>query len=156
MDTKKAKVFPDGPWGPEDHIQRGAITYDFMVPGDPLTPGWASVPGAKRIRIDQAVSLPKIMALPLSWHDAKPLLENMGGPVAPETGKAVLPFQYHLGGEASTRASEDRDQTMPSSPTTSSKAAFAAPNCPTNGSSWAITATPGSSVASIPAAAPHP
>jgi hypothetical protein len=40
---------PDGPWGPESHIQRGAITYDFMVPGDPLTPGWESVPGAKRI-----------------------------------------------------------------------------------------------------------
>ena len=46
---KKGKVDPDGPWGPEYHIQRGAITYDFMVPGDPLTPGWASVPGAKRI-----------------------------------------------------------------------------------------------------------
>jgi N-acetylated-alpha-linked acidic dipeptidase len=46
---KKGKVFPDGPYGPETHIQRGAITYDFIVPGDPLTPGWASVPGAKRI-----------------------------------------------------------------------------------------------------------
>ena len=31
----KGKVFPDGPWGPETHIQRGAITYDFIVPGDP-------------------------------------------------------------------------------------------------------------------------
>jgi N-acetylated-alpha-linked acidic dipeptidase len=29
---KKGKVVPDGPWGPEYHIQRGAITYDFMVP----------------------------------------------------------------------------------------------------------------------------
>ena len=37
------KVFPDGPWGPESHIQRGAITYDYIVPGDPTTPGWASV-----------------------------------------------------------------------------------------------------------------
>ena len=48
---KKGKVDPEGPWGPEYHIQRGAITYDFMVPGDPQTPGWASVPGAKRIPI---------------------------------------------------------------------------------------------------------
>ena len=31
----RGKVFPDGPWGPESHIQRGAITYDFIVPGDP-------------------------------------------------------------------------------------------------------------------------
>jgi hypothetical protein len=41
----RGKVYPDGPWGPESHIQRGAITYDFLEPGDPLTPGWASVPG---------------------------------------------------------------------------------------------------------------
>src|SRR5438067_1816647 len=96
---KQGKVDPDGPWGPEYHIQRGAITYDFMVPGDPLTPGWASTPGAKRIRIENAISAPKIMALPLSWHDAKPLLENMRGPVAPESWQGGLPFQYHLGGE---------------------------------------------------------
>ena len=70
-----------------------------MVPGDPLTPGWASIPGAKRIPIEQAVSAPKIMALPLSWHDAKPLLENMDGPVAPENWQGGLPFQYHLGGD---------------------------------------------------------
>jgi len=95
---KKGKVVPDGPWGPEYHIQRGAITYDFMVPGDPLTPGWASIPGAKRIPVEAAVSIPKIMALPLSWHDAKPLLSNMDGPVAPPDWQGGLPFKYHLGG----------------------------------------------------------
>jgi N-acetylated-alpha-linked acidic dipeptidase len=96
---KKGKVDPDGPWGPEYHIQRGAITYDFMVPGDPQTPGWASVPGAKRIPIEQAVSAPKIMALPLSWHDAKPLLENMDGPIAPAEWQGGLGFPYHLGSD---------------------------------------------------------
>ena len=96
---KKGKVFPDGPWGPESHIQRGAITYDFMVPGDPLTPGWASVPGAKRIPLEQAASAPKIMALPLSYKDATPLLQNLGGPVAPADWQGGLPFEYHLGGE---------------------------------------------------------
>ena len=50
----KGAVYPDGPWGPESHIQRGAITYDFLEPGDPLTPGYASVPGAKRIPVEQA------------------------------------------------------------------------------------------------------
>lgn len=96
---KKGEVDPGGPWGPEYHIQRGAITYDFMVPGDPQTPGWASVPGAKRIPIEEAVSAPKIMALPLSWHDAKPFLENMDGPVAPKDWQGGLPFEYHLGSE---------------------------------------------------------
>jgi N-acetylated-alpha-linked acidic dipeptidase len=95
---KKGKVVPNGPWGPEYHIQRGAITYDFMVPGDPLTPGWASVPGAKRIPVEEARSIPKIMALPLSWHDAKPLLSNMDGPVAPDDWQGGLPIKYHLGG----------------------------------------------------------
>jgi N-acetylated-alpha-linked acidic dipeptidase len=96
---KKGTVFPDGPWGPETHIQRGAITYDFLEPGDPLTPGWASVPGAKRIPISEAISLPKIMGVPLSWHDAEPLLENMDGPVAPDSWQGGLPFKYHFGGE---------------------------------------------------------
>ncbi len=95
---KKGKVDPTGPWGPEYHIQRGAITYDFMVPGDPLTPGWASIPGAKRIPVGEAVSIPKIMALPLSWHDAKPLLAQMDGPLAPADWQGGLPIKYHLGG----------------------------------------------------------
>ena len=43
--TRKATVFPKGPWGPASHIQRGGIAYDYIVPGDPLTPGWASTPG---------------------------------------------------------------------------------------------------------------
>ncbi len=95
---KQGTVYPDGPWGPASHIQRGAITYDFIEPGDPLTPGWASVPGAKRIRPDQAVSLPKIMGVPLSWRDAEPLLKNLGGPVAPKAWQGGLPLKYRLGG----------------------------------------------------------
>jgi N-acetylated-alpha-linked acidic dipeptidase len=96
---KQGTVYPDGPWGPESHIQRGAITYDFLEPGDPLTPGWASVPGAKRIPPEQAISLPKIMGVPLSWRDAEPLLENMGGPVAPDNWQGGLPLHYRLGGK---------------------------------------------------------
>jgi N-acetylated-alpha-linked acidic dipeptidase len=95
----KGKVDPDGPWGPEYKIQRGAITYDFMVPGDPTTPGWPSVPGAKHIPIEQAISAPKIMAMPLSWHDAKPLLENMDGPIAPDSWQGALGFPYRMGGD---------------------------------------------------------
>lgn len=95
---KKGKVFPHGPWGPESHIQRGSITYDFVVPGDPLTPGWASVPGAKRIPMEQAESLPQIIGIPLSWRDAKPLLQNMDGPVAPKAWQGGLPIKYKLGG----------------------------------------------------------
>jgi N-acetylated-alpha-linked acidic dipeptidase len=96
---KRGPVFPDGPWGPASHIQRGAITYDFLEPGDPLTPGWASIPGAKRISPAEAVSLPQIMGVPLSWRDAQPLLENLGGPVAPESWQGGLSLKYRLGGQ---------------------------------------------------------
>ncbi len=95
----KGPVYPDGPWGPESHIQRGSITYDFIVPGDPLTPGWASLPGTRRIRREDAQSLPNIIAVPLSWRDAKPLLEQMDGPEAPEAWRGALPLTYRLGGE---------------------------------------------------------
>ncbi len=95
---KKGTVFPDGPWGPETHIQRGAITYDFIVPGDPLTPGWASVEGARRIKPEESNSVPKIMAVAMSWHDAKPLLQQMDGPEAPRDWQGGLPIVYHLGG----------------------------------------------------------
>jgi N-acetylated-alpha-linked acidic dipeptidase len=96
---KRGKVYPYGPWGPESHIQRGAITYDFIVPGDPLTPGWASLPDAKRVPIEQAQSVPKIMAVPLSWRDAKPLLEHLDGPLAPKAWQGGLPIKYRLGGK---------------------------------------------------------
>ncbi len=109
---KKGKVFPDGPWGPESHIQRGAITYDFMVPGDPLTPGWASVPGAKQIPIAEARSVPKIIALAMSWRDAKPLLENMDGPEAPKDWQGGMPIKYRLTGAVRAHVKVDMDTSV--------------------------------------------
>ena len=93
----RGKVFPDGPWGPESHIQRGGIPFDFIVPGDPLTPGWASVPGARRLKPEESEILPKIMAVPLSYKDARPLLENLAGPAVPPEWQGGLPFAYHVG-----------------------------------------------------------
>jgi N-acetylated-alpha-linked acidic dipeptidase len=108
----KGKVFPDGPWGPESHIQRGAITYDYIVPGDPTTPGWASVPGAKHITPEEARSLPKIVALPLSWRDAKPLLENMNGPEAPKDWQGAMPIAYRLNGAVKVHVKVDMDASL--------------------------------------------
>jgi len=108
----RGKVFPDGPWGPETHIQHGAITYDYIVPGDPTTPGWASLPGARRIPLADARSLPKIIALPLSWHDAKPLLESMdGAEVAPEW-RGALPITYRYSGGVSVHVHVDMDTSI--------------------------------------------
>jgi len=105
----RGRVFPDGPWGPESHIQRGAIAYDYIVPGDPTTPGWASVPAARHIKPEEAASLPKIPALPLSWHDAKPLLENMNGMEAPKSWQGALPIKYRLTGAVTAHVKVDMD-----------------------------------------------
>ena len=89
---RKGKTYPDGPWGPESHIQRGGIVYDFRVPGDPLTPGWSSVAGARRIAAADAVSLPKIISAPLSWKDARVILQAMRGPRAPASWQGGMPI----------------------------------------------------------------
>ena len=60
----------DGWSSPSTVIERGSVAYDFIVPGDPLTPGWASVPGARRIKPADAVSLPRIISAPISARDA--------------------------------------------------------------------------------------
>jgi N-acetylated-alpha-linked acidic dipeptidase len=103
----KGEVFPNGPWGPASHLQRGGIAYDYIVPGDPLTPGWASIDGAPRIAAAEAVSIPKVMALPMSHRDIQPILEALGGPPAPPEWKGALPLTYRLGGVARLRVQID-------------------------------------------------
>ena len=96
----RGPVFPDGPWGPASHIQRGGIPFDFIYPGDPLTPGWASVAGARRLLPRESVTVPKIISVPISARDALPLFETMGGEAAPPEWSGALPVAYRLGGEA--------------------------------------------------------
>jgi N-acetylated-alpha-linked acidic dipeptidase len=102
-------VYPKGPWGPETHFQRGANVYDFIVPGDPLTPGWASVAGARRIPESESKVLPRILSVPLSFQDAREILQALGGPVRPHPAwQGGGPFTYHVGpGPAQVRLSLD-------------------------------------------------
>ena len=93
----KGKPYPDGPWSPESRIERGGIAYDFLVPGDPLTPGWASVDGARRVARAEAASLPSIISAPLSFDDARVILESLGGPAVPAHWHGAGPFAYRAG-----------------------------------------------------------
>jgi N-acetylated-alpha-linked acidic dipeptidase len=93
--------YPHGPWRPDTGVQRGSVQYMFKYPGDASTPDVASTPGlaaSRRLPVSQMTSLPTIPSMPLSYHDAAPMLENMGGPVAPREWQGALPFSYHLGG----------------------------------------------------------
>jgi N-acetylated-alpha-linked acidic dipeptidase len=90
-------VYPKGPWGPDSHVQRGSNVYDFIVPGDPLTPGWPSLPGARRIAESESRILPKIPSVPLSFRDARVILESLEGSAAPAEWQGGGRFSYHVG-----------------------------------------------------------
>jgi len=91
-------VFPKGPWRPESSAQRGSVQYLFQAPGDPLTPGRPSIPGEPRLKMEDANNLTRIPVQPISYGDAKQLLEPLGGPVRPDGFQGALPFSYHVGG----------------------------------------------------------
>jgi N-acetylated-alpha-linked acidic dipeptidase len=94
---KRGLVYPDGPWRPADGIQRGSIQYIFNYPGDPLTPGAPAIPGTRRLSPDAAGNLPHIPTTPISYSEAQPLLEGLGGPAAPPSFVGGLPIPYHVG-----------------------------------------------------------
>jgi N-acetylated-alpha-linked acidic dipeptidase len=90
-------VYPKGPYRPSEGVQRGSVLDMTLYPGDPLSPGWASEAGSKRLPLSEAKTLMRIPVLPISWADAQPLLANLTGPVAPRAWRGALPITYHLG-----------------------------------------------------------
>lgn len=93
----KGDVYPKGPFKNEFGVQRGSVMDMVIYPGDPTTPGTASVKDAKRIKREDAVTILKIPVLPIGYSDALPLLSALDGPVAPEEWRGALPITYHIG-----------------------------------------------------------
>ncbi|MFY9841540.1 MAG: M28 family metallopeptidase [Terriglobales bacterium] len=96
----RGDAYPQGPWRPATGVQRGSIGFMFQFPGDPTTPGLASTPGlpdSKRLSPAQSEQMPKIPVTPLSYADASPILEHLGGPQSPREWQGALPFTYHVG-----------------------------------------------------------
>jgi N-acetylated-alpha-linked acidic dipeptidase len=56
-----------------------------------------ATPDAERLPLEQVKTLTRIPVLPLSWADARPLLEALGGHVAPASWRGALPITYHMG-----------------------------------------------------------
>ena len=95
-------TYPLGPMRPSQGVQRGSVMDISLYPGDPLTPGWASEPGARRLPRSEAKTILKIPVMPISYADARPLLEAMDGEVVPDNWKGALPITYHTGPGPST------------------------------------------------------
>jgi len=90
-------TYPEGPMRPDAGVQRGSVLDMPVAAGDPLTPGWPSIPGTRRLSLAEATTLPRIPVLPISYGDALPLLRRIRGPVAPEPWRGALPVTYHIG-----------------------------------------------------------
>ena len=96
----KGDAYPGGPWRPATGVQRGSIGYMFEFPGDPTTPGAASVsglPDSERISPDKSAAMPRIPTTPLSYEDAEPILQHLAGSITPRDWQGALPFTYHVG-----------------------------------------------------------
>ena len=106
-------VYPKGSFKNEYGVQRGSIMDMVIYPGDPLTPFIGATENAKRLKKEDAENLLKIPVLPISYHDAQPLLQALGGPVAPPDWRGALPFTYHIGpGKTSIRLKVEFDWKM--------------------------------------------
>lgn len=90
-------IYPKGAFRPPAGVQRGSVMDLPLYPGDPLTPGKPSIPGVARLKIEEAKSLQKIPVMPISWEDARPILEQIDGEVAPMEWRGAIPVTYHVG-----------------------------------------------------------
>ncbi len=96
---RRGDKYPEGPWRPATGVQRGSIGYMFEFPGDPTTPGIASVPSLPdkdRTPPELSAQVPKIPTTPLSYADAWPILEHLAGADSPREWQGALPFTYHV------------------------------------------------------------
>ncbi|HWZ16094.1 MAG TPA: transferrin receptor-like dimerization domain-containing protein [Mucilaginibacter sp.] len=90
-------VYPKGAYKNEYGVQRGSVMDMVIYPGDPLTPGVGATKDAKRLDRKDAPTILKIPVLPISYHDAQPLLAALDGAVAPHNWQGTLPITYHIG-----------------------------------------------------------
>ena len=89
----RGDVYPDGPMRPAGGVQRGSILNEN---GDPTTPGYASLPGARRVP-EESLPLPRIPVIPMSYGNAGRFLEHLTGASVPQSWQGGLAFRYHVG-----------------------------------------------------------
>jgi N-acetylated-alpha-linked acidic dipeptidase len=98
-----ADTYPNGGSRPDTGVQRGSVADMTTYPGDPGTPGYGSVKGAKRIDRKDAVTIMKIPTLPISYGDAMKIFAQLKGPIVPDNFRGALPITYRTGGDGSVK-----------------------------------------------------
>ena len=90
--------YPHGGGRPEGGVQRGSVQDMTTYPGDPLTPGIGATANAKRLTREEARTILKIPALPISYGDASKIMAALQGPVVTGKSRGGLAMAYHWGG----------------------------------------------------------
>jgi N-acetylated-alpha-linked acidic dipeptidase len=92
----RGDVYARGPMRPWGGIQRGSV---MNVNGDPTTPGYPSLPDARRVP-EESLPIPRIPVIPMGYGNARRFLERLSGPSVPQAWQGALPFRYHVGSGA--------------------------------------------------------
>jgi N-acetylated-alpha-linked acidic dipeptidase len=94
----KGDAYPNGPWRPETGVQRGSVQYPLQVSRRPRDSRRGLDAGSARLGPHfPDGNQPRIISIPLSYHDAAPILQALKGPGVPQGWQGALPFRYHLG-----------------------------------------------------------
>ena len=74
----RGDVYPEGRYMPGDAVERGSVALTAFLVGDPLSPGFASLPEeARREPLTGNKGLNNIPSIPLAWRDAQKLLQAL-------------------------------------------------------------------------------
>uniref|UniRef100_F6R919 Aminopeptidase NAALADL1 n=1 Tax=Macaca mulatta TaxID=9544 RepID=F6R919_MACMU len=88
------ETFPNSWYLPPSGVERGSY-YKYF--GDPLTPYLPAIPSSFRLDPANVSGFPPIPTQPIGFQDARDLLCNLNGTLAPDTWQGALGCHYRLG-----------------------------------------------------------
>nr|XP_039327403.1 aminopeptidase NAALADL1 [Saimiri boliviensis boliviensis] len=92
--SSPSETFPNSWYLPPSGVERGSY-YEYF--GDPLTPYLPAIPSSFRLGLANVSGFPPIPTQPIGFQDARDLLCNLNGTLAPATWQGALGCSYRLG-----------------------------------------------------------
>ncbi|XP_074861685.1 aminopeptidase NAALADL1 [Carettochelys insculpta] len=92
--ASEEQTYPNSWYMPPSGVERGAYSEHF---GDLLTPYYPAKEFTYRMNESEVQGIPPIPTQPIGFEDARTLICNLSGPVAPDTWQGALGCSYHVG-----------------------------------------------------------
>ena len=100
----KGDAYPDGPWRPARACSAARCSISSSIPAIRRRRAWPRRPICPTRRASSPEgNQPHIISIPISYHDAAPILQNLKGPSVPQGWQGALPFRYHVGGQGGVK-----------------------------------------------------